>query len=134
MKVIIAGGRDFKDIEMMTAKLDALFINTTDDPITIISGTAVGADRMGELYAALRGYEVERYPAEWGKYGKSAGYKRNEQMAALATHCVVFWDGKSKGSKHMIDIAGNHKLNLRVISYDTKQADWLHPDRRQSKA
>lgn len=130
MKVIIAGGRDFTDLTMMTAKLDALFINTADDPITIVSGTARGADQTGERYAELRGYDVERHPAKWDVYGRSAGYKRNEHMASIATHCVVFWDGKSKGSKHMIDIAGRNKLNLRVVSYDAQQNAYTGIEKR----
>jgi hypothetical protein len=117
MRLIIAGGRDFTDIELMTSKLDAILSKTDDDPITILSGTARGADQTGEVYARIRALSVEQYPAQWDKYGKSAGYKRNSQMADQATHCVVFWDGKSKGSKHMIDLAQQKGLELRVVRY-----------------
>lgn len=116
MRLIIAGGRTFTNLALMTEKLDALLVYTTE-PVTIISGTANGADKLGEQYARLRGYEVEQYPAQWDVYGRSAGYKRNEQMAGVATACVVFWDGESKGSKHMIDLATKRKLQLRVIQY-----------------
>jgi len=116
MRVIIAGGRDFNDFDGMIVKLDALF-SVTDEGVTVISGTANGADKLGERYADFRGYEIERYPAQWDVYGRSAGYKRNEQMAGIASHCVVFWDGQSRGSKHMIDIAKREGLELRVIKY-----------------
>lgn len=116
MRLIIAGGRTFTNLALMTEKLDHL-IHKTDEPITVISGTARGADQLGEKYAELRGYEVEQYPAQWDVYGRSAGYKRNEQMAGVATHCVVFWDGHSRGSKHMIDLAQTHGLELRVVRY-----------------
>jgi len=117
MRLIIAGGRDFTDIKLMTAKLDVLLSKTDDDPITIISGTARGADQTGEVYARIRNLAVEHYPAQWDKYGKSAGYKRNALMADTATHCVVFWDGQSKGSKHMIDLAQAKGLELRIVRY-----------------
>ena len=117
MRLIIAGGRDFTDIDLMTSKLDAILSQTDDDPITILSGTARGADQTGEVYARIRALSVEQYPAEWDKYGKSAGYKRNHLMASLATHCVVFWDSQSKGSKHMIDLARAQGLELRIVRY-----------------
>ena len=116
MRLIIAGGRTFTNLALMTEKLDEL-IDVTDEAITVISGTARGADQTGEAYAELRGYEVERFPAQWEVYGRSAGYKRNAQMADIATHCVVFWDGQSRGSKHMIDLATTKGLELRVVRY-----------------
>ena len=122
MRLIIAGGRDFDSLQMMVAKLDAL-INVTMERIVIISGTARGADSMGEQFAKLKGFHCEQYPAQWDKYGRSAGYKRNEQMADQATHCVVFWDGKSRGSKHMIDIAKKKGLELRVIRYTNHEGN-----------
>ena len=55
-------------------------------------------------------------PADWNKYGKSAGYKRNEEMANIADAALVIWDGESRGSKHMIDIAKKQKLQVYVYS------------------
>jgi hypothetical protein len=111
MRVIIAGGRDFNDYDKMVAICDELLHNDKD--IVIVSGMANGADKLGERYAKDRGYDVSYYPARWDKYGKSAGYKRNVEMAENGDMLIAFWDGKSKGTKHMIDIAS--RLNLRVV-------------------
>jgi len=58
--------------------------------------------------------------AEWDKYGKSAGYKRNEQMAIYAKEdngvLIAFHNG-SKGTKHMIDLANKHGLRVFVIKF-----------------
>ncbi len=122
MRIIIAGGRTFDNIDQMMLVMDT-FIEEREEQlsdgqkITIISGTAHGADSLGERYAELRGYDVEQYPAQWIVYGRSAGYKRNEQMGNVATHCVVFWDGESRGSKHMIDIANQLGLSPYVAHY-----------------
>ena len=116
MRLIIAGGRDFNSLDLLTERMDFLLKETTEQ-VVIISGTAAGADRVGEQYAADKGYLVERYPAQWDKFGKSAGYKRNQQMADQADAVVVFWNGKSYGSKHMIDIAKKMGLNLRIVRY-----------------
>jgi len=119
MKVIIAGSRGFGNMDLMTTKMDSLLQGriATGERIAIVSGTAAGADRMGETYGKLRGYDVQQFPADWDKYGKSAGYRRNEQMAAQADALVAFWDGKSRGTKHMIDMSTQKGLMVRVIKY-----------------
>lgn len=114
-RVIIAGGRDFNDYALLEQKMDKLLKN--QDDIVVVCGMARGADSLGEQYAKSRGYTVYYYPAKWDKYGKSAGYRRNEKMAENADALVAFWDGKSRGTKHMIDIAISHNLNVRVIRY-----------------
>jgi hypothetical protein len=114
-KVIIAGGRDFDDYKLLKESLDFLFQNKEN--IVIISGKARGADSLGEKYAKEKTLRVEEFPAEWDKYGKSAGYRRNEQMAQNADALVAFWDGVSRGTKHMIDIAKSKKLKIRIVEY-----------------
>lgn len=76
---------------------------------------ARGADLLGEKYAVERGYHVDRYPADWNGLGKRAGYIRNEQMARNADALVAFWDGQSRGTKHMIDLASRYGLKIRII-------------------
>jgi len=115
MKVIIAGGRDFKDYNKLKDSCDKILINQNN--IEIVSGTANGADILGERYAQEKGYEVKKFPAKWDEYGKKAGYMRNQEMGEYADGLIAFWDGKSKGTKHMIDIATNKGLKVRVISY-----------------
>lgn len=114
-KVIIAGTRSFDDYELLQAKMDHLLSRRCE--VEIVSGTARGADQLGERYAAARGFALKRFPADWDTYGKSAGYRRNAEMAEYADAAVVFWDGKSKGSKHMIDLARAKGLEVRVIVY-----------------
>ena len=116
-RVIIAGGRDFHDTTWSYKKLDRLLQSRQDEDIVIVSGTANGADKVGESYAVSRGHKLNRFPADWNKFGKSAGYKRNQQMAENAEALVAFWDGQSKGTKHMIDLAKAKGLIVRVIKY-----------------
>ena len=94
IKVIIAGTRDFDNYELLKQKMDKILAGKVrnNEEIIIISGTARGADKLGERYAREKGYKIERYPANWDKYGKRAGYIRNEQMAKVADACVCFWD------------------------------------------
>ena len=114
-KVIVAGGRDFSDYDLLKSKLDNLLVDR--DPVEIVSGTARGADKLGEFYAKRTQLAVALFPANWDLYGKSAGYRRNEEMAEYADALVAFWDGKSRGTKHMIDLANKSGIQVRVVNY-----------------
>ena len=97
-KLIIAGSRSFNDYDKLKSEVMNFIVEIDEIPI-IISGTAKGADKLGERFAEEYELEVDLYPANWNEYGKRAGPIRNEEMAKNATHCIVFWDGKSSGSK-----------------------------------
>lgn len=118
-RVIIAGGRDFNDYHLLERTMDHLLSNLTAD-IVVVCGMARGADTLGEQYAKARGYRVDYYPADWDKHGRSAGYRRNEQMAQNADALVAFWDGMSRGTKSMIDLARQYNLKVRVKHYPGK--------------
>ena len=118
-KICIAGSRNFTDYTVMKLKLDHLLQHRArKDQITVISGTCRGADQLGERYAQEKGYDLIRMPADWHKFGKSAGYKRNYQMAEMADAVAIFWDGQSKGSKHMFNIC--NELNVSCSLYEYK--------------
>lgn len=115
-KVIIAGGRDFQDYDMLKKSCDYLLRDKTD--IEIVSGGARGADKLGERYAQEKKIPFVVFEADWDKYGKSAGIKRNESMAAYADALIAFWDGKSRGTQHMIGAAYRGKLKVRTRKYE----------------
>lgn len=116
--VAIVGSRDFKDYGLLKDHLDSMLGNTPGE-VQIISGGARGADKFAERYAAERGYEGLIIEPDWDKLGKRAGYLRNESMAGLSTHVVAFWDGKSPGTKAMINIS--RKFG-REVDVQTSQA------------
>lgn len=82
--------------------------------IVILSGGCVGADMLGERFAKEKGYAIERFVAEWGKYGRGAGPKRNFEMAMASDYVICFWDGKSRGTASMISYAKKLKKPLRI--------------------
>ena len=115
MKVIIAGSRDFDDYELLRKYCDFYLQSQTE--IEIVSGTARGADQLGERYAKERGYPVKQFPADWDKHGRSAGYIRNEEMAKYGDALIAFWNGNSKGTEHMINLAKQYNLKIRICNY-----------------
>ena len=119
-KVIIAGSRGFSNYKLLKEKCNEYLREKRKEyNIIIISGGARGADTLGEKYAQDEGFSLEVFPANWNKFGKSAGFRRNEQMAEVADALIAFWDGKSHGTKHMIEIMENKKLLVRVVNYET---------------
>ncbi|MGV8946616.1 MAG: DUF2493 domain-containing protein [Lutibacter sp.] len=115
IKIIIAGGRNFEDYDKLCRVCDDFLKN--DSNIEIVSGAYKGADLLGELYAKERNYPIKQFPADWRRYGKSAGQKRNVEMAIYADALIAFWDGKSKGTKNMIDLATQAGLKVMVICF-----------------
>lgn len=111
MKVIVAGSRDIVSYRpVKEAYSESAFIASE-----IVSGGARGVDTSAVTLASHLNVPITFFYAEWDKYGKSAGYKRNQQMAEYADALIAIWDCQSKGTKHMIDIMT--KLNKPIEVY-----------------
>ena len=116
-KVIVAGSRGFNDYKLLRRKLIHFLSRYNPSDIEIVSGGANGADRLGEKFAIEKGCAIKRFIPDWNLYGNGAGYRRNVEMANYSDACIVFWDGISKGSRHMINIAKKEGLKLRIVRY-----------------
>ena len=145
-RVIIAGSREFTDQTKLN-KVCRWIFKTARIPVsgtTIISGTCRGTDKMGEEYAREEGMAVARFPADWSRYGKMAGPRRNGEMAryAMKKGCngvlIAFLRADSRGTKNMIDInkrfhavshihnvCGKHaKKLLMQLDHDNEYQSW----------
>jgi hypothetical protein len=119
IKIIIAGGRDFTDAEAMIDALNGLesVLGDTSNWI-IVAGMASGADITGYNLAVRSRVATIQMPAEWDKHpNKSAGFVRNGEMAAIADVLVAFWDGRSKGTEHMIKTMRKREKPVYVFKY-----------------
>jgi hypothetical protein len=119
MRLIIAGGRDFTDQNFGSDSLFSILKSVNLDTVEVVCGMARGADEVGRVWAINNNIPVKEFRADWDKHGKSAGYKRNNQMAEYGTHLIAFWDGKSKGTKHMIDLARKSELFVKIVNTTT---------------
>lgn len=114
MRTIIAGSRSctsYKDVE------DAVELSNFNISV-VLNGGAKGADFLGGMWAERHSVPLEMYPAEWDKYGKGAGFKRNAIMASKADALIALWDGSSRGTMHMINIAKAMKLKIFIYRID----------------
>ena len=110
--VLVCGGRDFTNEGLLTQVLDEV------SPQRIISGMARGADLMAYNYATRRGIPCDEYPADWNKYGKSAGYIRNKQMLEQGRPDLVVAFPGGKGTSMMVDIAKQAGVEVKEIRLD----------------
>ena len=125
LRIIIAGSRDFNDYELLKKSVIEIITKKTmlPDLTRIISGGARGADTLGERFANEMGLEISRFIPDWDGLGKRAGYVRNAEMAKFAVEdgnygvLIAFWDGQSRGTKHMIDLAKRYGLEVHVVNY-----------------
>ena len=113
-KWIVAGSRTFQNYPFLCKELDKIKEQIDE----IVCGEARGADTLGRTYAYDNDILIKSYPADWERYGKSAGFVRNEEMATYADKAIIFWDGKSVGSKDMIDKMEKLGKEVRIVYYD----------------
>lgn len=117
MKVAIVGSRSYQGsgtYKDFVLYMD-WYVKSQDDVEYYISGGATGIDTYAEWYAKEKGKEIKVIKPEWDKYGKSAGFKRNLLIINEADFIVAFWDGKSKGTMHDINIAKKFNKQIKVI-------------------
>lgn len=108
MNVIIAGGRDYHNYETLLEAIEEAQFEIT----TVVSGGAKGVDALGEQYAEEQDLNLKIFRADWETHGRAAGPIRNRKMAENADALIAVWDGKSRGTKNMIETA--QKLGLLV--------------------
>jgi hypothetical protein len=118
MKTIIAGSRDIKDYHYLVGCMYQVpWLSRISE---VVSGGALGVDRLGERWAAENGKPVKVFPADWEKYGKNSGPIRNQEMAEYADALILLWWGdprKSPGSFDMLRKAKAEGLIRRAFTY-----------------
>lgn len=111
-KVIIAGSRLFNDYQMLC---DMMELYPHNDMTHVVCGMANGADSLGMRWGIENDKTILKFPANWNQHGKSAGYLRNKEMAVNAHHLIAFWDMKSRGTMHMINIMEEMDKSVFVV-------------------
>ncbi len=107
MKVAIIGSRNLQ----MEIPENLVPKNTTE----ILSGGAVGIDRSARAFALKHRIRIVEVLPDYDRYGRSAPLRRNDELIAAADLVLAFWDGKSRGTKYVIDKCREMEKPLRVI-------------------
>jgi hypothetical protein len=121
MKVIIAGSRNVNDYSLIIEAVERSGYNITE----VVSGCAIGIDRLGERWATANNIPIKEMPADWNRNGKAAGPLRNKAMAEYADAAIVVWDGKSPGSRNMVENMIRRKKPYYVALTSTTLEDFM---------
>ncbi len=114
-RIVVAGCRDYENYEEASKYIEFCISKIREKyELVFLSGGCRGADKLGERYAQQNGFKTEIYRADWELYGKRAGPKRNMEMAEKADFIICFWNGKSKGTKSMIEFAKSMKKPIKI--------------------
>ena len=111
MKVAIIGSRTFNNYGLLKSYLDPYKEKIT----LVISGAAKGADTLGEKWTKENNIKTLIFPANWDKYGKRAGFIRNEDIIKNCDVCVAFWDNESKGTQHSLNLCKKYNKPFIVV-------------------
>ncbi len=112
MKVGVIGSRGFNDYALVVKTLNPIDISM------IISGHAIGADRLAERYALENNIETKIFLPDWQTHGKIAGFLRNTDIVNESELIVAFWDQNSKGTKDSIDKANKLGKKVIIVNYE----------------
>jgi len=115
MKLGVVGSRGFNDYELLKTEL-----NKFKDILEIVSGGAIGADKLSEQYGIEHNKLLRIFYPEYEIYGRSAPLKRNTQIIEKSDFVIAFWDGKSTGTKDSINKAKRLNKPYKIIYYNTQ--------------
>lgn len=115
--IAIVGGRDFENYDLLKKRIDTYLSLHDIKPRLIVSGGARGADTLAEKYASENNIECRIHYPEWDKYGRKAGFIRNEFIILDSDIVFAFWDGSSKGTKSSIDLSLFYGRELITVHY-----------------
>lgn len=111
MKTIVAGSRSITAYTLVDQAIRESEFQVTE----VVSGGARGVDYLGEQWASNHHIPIKRFRADWDRYGISAGYRRNTEMAQYAEALVAVWDGRSRGTFHMVMEAERFGLKIHLL-------------------
>ncbi|WP_107333879.1 SLOG family protein [Klebsiella pneumoniae] len=115
-KVMVSGCRHYRNYFLFARHMDKLIARFPRDEVVILEGGDAGCNYLAFLYALRRGIPCLTFPADWDNKGKSAGFIRNAEMMAAATHCVTFWDGESKGTGDVVRRIAEYHVSYRSVT------------------
>jgi hypothetical protein len=115
IRLAVVGSRSFTDRGLLCETMKKILAKY--DIEAIVTGGAKGADSLGANYAMENNIPLVVHKPDWGRYGKSAGFVRNHDIIKDCTHCVAFWDGESRGTKHDIELCKKLGKPFRVVRF-----------------
>lgn len=119
-KILVCGGRDFDDHELLNKILDEHTRNRNMKDVVVIHGGARGADTLADVWATSNGCEIKKYLADWNDWGKAAGPMRNAKMLEDNPDiAIVFAFPGSNGTADMVKKSLAAGINVVKVNWST---------------
>ena len=117
IKLLVCGSRSITDAAWVSEQISALVAEKgfALSELTLIEGGAKGVDSLAKAWAVANSVPVETHKADWARYGRGAGHRRNAEMVMAADYVLILWDGSSKGTKNDIDLCIKNLKNYKLI-------------------
>lgn len=106
--LLVSGSRGLVDAPWCEARIAealAQWALKPEDVALLVNGNAAGVDTIARRWALKESIPVKLFKPDWGRHGKAAGMIRNREMLKEATHVIALWDGRSPGTKMVVDAA-----------------------------
>lgn len=133
VRINVCGTRDYNDYDYFSNKINSIISKYQKEDIAFISGAAKsGADALIIKWCKENKFYCVEFPAKWDLYNKSAGYVRNIEMSEYQTELIAFWDGKSNGTKHMIDTTTKLKMPVSIFNIEINKVEYTYFFRKES--
>lgn len=116
MTVSIVGSRTFDNKDMMFDVMNKIITSYGFEITKVISGGAIGADKLAEAWCRETGTPIEIIKPDWAKYGKSAGFIRNKDIIKSSETCIALWDMQSKGTKDDIRLCARNEIPVVIVN------------------
>ena len=126
IRIAIIGSRNFNNYIMFKREFLLFLQENNITEYSIVSGGANGADSFGAKFAKENKKQIVEFLPEWDKYGKRAGFLRNNTIWDNSDIGIAFWDGKSTGTAHSFEITKNQNKILKVINFTTNESWYLN--------
>ena len=116
-KLLVCGSRSITDAAWVSEQISALIAEKGFplSDLTLIEGGAKGVDAMCKAWAIANGVPIETHKADWARYGRGAGHRRNADMVVAANCVLILWDGISTGTKNDIDLCKKNNKNYKLV-------------------
>jgi hypothetical protein len=124
VRILVTGSRDWDDEAGVRAALTELTAGQPGPHVVVHGACPTGGDALADRIAADLGLPVERHPADWRRFGRSAGYRRNAAMVALgADVCLAFIRDSSPGASMTACLAEEARIPVRRFLSTSTSAD-----------
>lgn len=127
MAILIAGSRSLDRVCVVVPLIREYIERNGLIGDKLVCGMARGVDEIALYYWRRRGWGVIERPADWDRYGRGAGHRRNAEMAVICSGGLIVWDGVSSGTFDMMAQMTTRGRKFDYVKVVNGKVSWKSP-------